>query len=281
VYYAERAPSAALRPHVAAYWTVGATTAAPAHRVLPDGCMDLLFDGSSGARVIGAMTRAIIAPPVGPGAVVFGVRFHPGAATPFLRVAARDLRDGGASLDEVWGSLGRSLADAVASAASDEARGHAVERVLLARLAGMPAARLDDVAEARVRGVVSAIRVSGGNISVDALAARAGVTPRTLERAFDERVGVGPKLLARVVRLQRVVAAMDRAAAWSWSGLAAELGFADQAHLIREVGELAGATPTALLRERAPVSDSFNPGARRADTVPPSPVGPGRAKEEP
>jgi methylphosphotriester-DNA--protein-cysteine methyltransferase len=104
------------------------------------------------------------------------------------------------------------------------------------------------------------------------------VAPRTLERLFDERVGLGPKLLARVVRIQRVVATLDGAGPPSWSALAADLCFADQAHLVREVGELTGATPTELLRERraAPrpqgMSDSFNTGSALVATVPPSPL---------
>jgi methylphosphotriester-DNA--protein-cysteine methyltransferase len=106
---------------------------------------------------------------------------------------------------------------------------------------------------------------------VDALAGRLGAAPRTLERAFDERVGLGPKLLGRVVRLQSLVAAMDRDRA-PWSALAAALSFADQAHLVREVGKLAGATPADLLDERRAVSDLFNPGRGLAATVPPSPV---------
>jgi methylphosphotriester-DNA--protein-cysteine methyltransferase len=117
---------------------------------------------------------------------------------------------------------------------------------------------------------------------VEDLAERLGVGARTLERLFDERVGLGPKLLARVVRLQRMVATLDGPASASWSALAADLCFADQAHLVREVGELAGATPTELLRERraaprpAGVSDSFNTGSALVATVPPSPIVSGR-----
>ena len=109
VYYREQPPSAALGSHVEAYWSIDGATGAPAHRVLPDGCIDLLFDGAAGARVIGPMTRAIVAPPVGPRATLFGVRFHPGQAAPFLGVAARDLRDRTIAIQDVWGSMGRAL----------------------------------------------------------------------------------------------------------------------------------------------------------------------------
>jgi AraC-like DNA-binding protein len=279
VRYAEQAPCPALRPYVEAYWTLDAGAGTVGHRVLPDGCIDLLFEGAS-ARVIGPMTRAIVAPAAAGAAPLFGVRFHPGEAAPFLGIAAREVRDRAVLLEDVWGSGGRAIQEAAASAATGEARVRAVERVLLARLFALPAAKSEDRAGARVRGSVAALRASAGRLGVEDLADRLGVGPRTLERLFDERVGLGPKLLARVVRFQRVVATLDGAGlaggSASWSALAADLCFADQAHLVREVGELAGATPTELLRERRAVSDSFNTGATPAATVPPSPIVSGR-----
>ncbi len=82
--YAELAPSAALRPFVETFWTIDGAVGDGGHRVLPDGCMDLVFDRAEGARVVGAMTRAIVTPPA-PRGRLFGVRFHPGEAAPFLR----------------------------------------------------------------------------------------------------------------------------------------------------------------------------------------------------
>src|SRR6185312_13655953 len=93
LYREQRSPSAALAPYVEAFWTIDAPMGAPPHRVLPDGCMDLLFD-ASGARVVGAMTRAVVVPPLDRGALLFGVRFHPGEAAPLLGLAAREVRDG-------------------------------------------------------------------------------------------------------------------------------------------------------------------------------------------
>lgn len=268
--YRERAPVAGLRAHVETFWSLEAAAGEAPHRVLPDGCIDVLFDGTPGARAVGPMTRAIVTA-TGRSSSLFGVRFHPGCAPAFLGVAARDLRDLAIPLDDVWGPLARSLADAVASAPSAEARARAVERVLLARLASRRRRPGEEIAEARVRGAVAALRASRGSLSIDALAARIGAAERTLERSFDERVGYGPKLLARVIRLQRVVAAIDGTAP-PWSTLAADLGFADQAHLVRELGSLAGATPGDLLRERRAVSDFFKMGPAGAVTVPPSPV---------
>jgi methylphosphotriester-DNA--protein-cysteine methyltransferase len=102
------------------------------------------------------------------------------------------------------------------------------------------------------------------------LARDLGVGERQLERAFVERVGVGPKALVRVARLQALLPRIDTAQApVPWATLALDLGYADQAHMVREVKRLAGVTPTALGRSRAAartMSDSFNPAAAAAGT---------------
>ncbi|HEY8040381.1 MAG TPA: helix-turn-helix domain-containing protein [Polyangiaceae bacterium] len=250
--YREIRPAPALRRHVACYWEACARGAA--QRVLPDGCMDILLrvEGGVTPYVVGAMTRAVISPD--DGAAMIGVRFRPGEAFAFLDVASSDARDALLSpLDAGRPELG-SLADAVASA-PPAGRIRALEDALLARL---PRAR---PADARVRRAVDLLLSSRGTVRVAQLALAVGLGDRQLERAFDERVGLGPKALARVLRLQALVASLDAhgPGAVPWARLAAEAGYADQAHLVRDVRALAGLTPGELRRER--MSDFFKAAA--------------------
>lgn len=269
--YVEVAPCAALRTTVECAWSVTSDAPSPGHRVLPDGCMDVLFD-RSGARVIGSMSRAIVTSPTMDRVDVFGVRFHPGEAAPFVRERARALRDGAVPLDVFWGPTARALHDEIMSTTSMPSRLRAIERVLLARHLSARNAKSTDFLGDRVREAIRFVRACVTVPSVAAIARAVGVTTRTLERAFDERVGVGPKLFARVMRMQRVVARIDRGVD-AWSTLALDAGFADQAHLVRDLHELAGATPTALSRERSAVSHSFNPSDRSGAIVPPMLIG--------
>ena len=82
--YREVIPHAALRPFIDRFWlrTPGPAPG-PAH-ILPDGCIDVLL-APEGATVVGTMTRARA---VTPGGTLAGVRFRPGGAVPFLRIAA-------------------------------------------------------------------------------------------------------------------------------------------------------------------------------------------------
>jgi transcriptional regulator GlxA family with amidase domain len=91
---------------------------------------------------------------------------------------------------------------------------------------------------------------------------------RRLERKFLDRVGVSPKRLARVFRLQKAVQLLASGEATGWAEVAAASGYADQAHLTREFAELVGASPQQALRERG-LSVSFNTARPRRGSIRP------------
>ncbi|MEP6766514.1 MAG: helix-turn-helix domain-containing protein, partial [Gemmatimonadaceae bacterium] len=105
---------------------------------------------------------------------------------------------------------------------------------------------------------VLAIRQSYGAISLDGLTSELRTTPRTLQRQFLKRVGIAPKLFARVTRFQRVF--------YSWkedpqslSRVAAECGYFDQSHLIRDFRDFAGTAPAAMLEKQPEFTSFFLP----------------------
>ena len=100
--------------------------------------------------------------------------------------------------------------------------------------------------DAGVAAAVRAIRSSHGVVEVEGLAEAVGVTPRSLQRSFADQVGISPKALARMVRFQRVFAAVRDDPA-SFSRVAYECGYSVQSHLIRHFRALAGSAPARLL----------------------------------
>ncbi|MFD9979504.1 DUF6597 domain-containing transcriptional factor [Streptomyces massasporeus] len=193
-------------------------------RVLPDGCMDLLWhDGR--LMVAGPDTRAYL-----PGGVTgpwAGVRFYPGAAPAFLGVPAHELRDRRVELTDLWpASQVRRLADRV-NAAPDPASG--LEELALRRAAGA------EPPDPLLRQVVAALDAGR---PVAATADELGLGARQLHRRSLYAFGYGPKTLARILRLRRALA-LARAGV-PFAQTAARAGYADQAHLARDVRELAG-----------------------------------------
>ena len=102
----------------------------------------------------------------------------------------------------------------------------------------------------RVEGAVKGVLASRGLARVGALARTAGLSDRQLERRFRSAVGLAPKLFSRIVRFQRVVRLARRSAQAGWAETAARCGYADQAHLVRDVRAFSGATPSALRADR-------------------------------
>lgn len=98
----------------------------------------------------------------------------------------------------------------------------------------------------RVRHAVERIDASAGMVEVSILAREAATSVRNLQRLFAAEVGVTPKTLCRMRRFQRVFAAW-RDDPGSWASVAAECGYFDQAHLVRDFTELAGAAPAGLV----------------------------------
>ncbi|MFJ9693224.1 helix-turn-helix domain-containing protein [Kitasatospora sp. NPDC101183] len=230
--YAER-PS---RLPGAVVWTKtvgGGAEAGVGGLVLPDGCMDLLWNGGR-LMVAGPDTRAF-RPGAGRGARWAGVRFRPGAAPALLGVPAHELRDQRIDLAVLRPAAEvRRLTERI-DAAADPA-------------AALEALALDLAAEAPpedglVRAVAAALAAGRG---VAATAEAVGLGARQLHRRSLTAFGYGPKTLARILRLQRALALARSGVPLAET--AARAGYADQAHLARDVRELAGASVTALLR---------------------------------
>lgn len=264
--YREYRPHPVLAPFVRVLWTLEHSGEAPAaERILPDGCMELVFHlgqpfsaiDSAGraavqphAFVVGQMTKALRVRPSSQARVV-GVRFHPGGLYPFLRQPQHELAGALPALGDVWPALAREQ-ERLAGIAEMSAVVTRVEAVL-ARAASR-VRRLD----ARVAGATQAIASTGGGIAVDRLASLCGVGSRQLERLFRDHVGLGPKRLARLVRFQAGLRAQEGGASLASAAHAA--GYADQAHYAREFRAIAGVSPSAFAAGADPLAAVFAGG---------------------
>jgi AraC-like DNA-binding protein len=204
-------------------------------RIVPDGCMDLIWSERAGVGVVGPNTTAFLAP-LEPGARTVGVRLHPGAGPALLEASAPDLRDGRVGAAEVWGDAGLRL---------DEAAAGARDRlgVLVSFLAQRaPRAALPDP-------IVRAAALRLDRTPVARVAAEIAVSERQLRRLVSAEVGYAPKLLARVLRLRRALARVR--AGDELAQVAVEAGYADQAHFTNDCRALAGVPPGRFAWDRA------------------------------
>ena len=216
----------------AVVWTRSAAAEERVARILPDGCIDLIW---SAGRIMVAgpdTTARLVRTPAGVEYVA--VRFAPGQAPGLLGVPAHELRDLQPDLDDVWPGRGRRLADLIAES-PDRPRALAeFVRSELVRAADRPDPLARQVAQRLARGE-----------RVGDVARAVGLSPRQLHRRSLDAFGYGPKTLARVLRLNRALT-LARAGV-ELADVAATTGYADQAHFARDVRELTGTTARALL----------------------------------
>lgn len=271
VRYREIKPRAPLDSFVECFWTLeGEGAAAQPERILPDGCVEIILN--FGARfsqhddhspslqprhfLVGQMTGPILIAPTG-AVELIGIRFHPGGTLPFLRVPLHELTDRVVELGSLSSKLERELLSAASEAASLREKIAAVEKFLTRCLT-------DNKHDARLMMLAAKIVAGAGLVSVDRLAYDAGISSRQLERRFLREVGLGPKLLGRIIRFQQVFRAVE-AGNSAWSTIALDCGYYDQAHLIRDFNQFAQQTPAVLFSNQSLITESFTRKGRKSD----------------
>jgi AraC-like DNA-binding protein len=243
--YREYRPRSELSELVACTWErhVAADADAGPARVLPDGCVDLIWH-PRGLLVAGPDRRPLLSR-LEPGATVVGMRLRPGVAGVVLGVPVSELRDTRVLLEEVWASGGGELGERLGGAGSPREQRELLELALLARMERLDA--LDELV------LAASHRLGRPQVRVGSLADALGTSERQLLRRFDSAVGYGPKTLDRVLRFQRFLSHARGLAAGDddLARVAADIGYADQAHLTRECVRLSGLTPTELVASYA------------------------------
>jgi len=223
-------------------------------RILPDGCMDIIWMGDH-LLVAGPDTHAqpsVIARPT----TLVGLRFPPGAGPAVLGIPAYELRDQRVPLDAVWTrSEAERIGDRIGAGESAAA---VLEWAALDRLT--TTGRLSPVTAEVVRRLRSGQRVA-------TVADAVGMSSRQLHRLALAAFGYAPKTLARVMRMQRALALAHRG--MRLGEVAAMAGYADQAHLSREVKELAG-EPLSVLVARTPQESAAQDNRAKRSTELPS-----------
>lgn len=255
-------PAPRLRPFVDVIWGVRGSAHYHVEAVLPNGAIELMINLGPPQRVIGYGDREVDEPfkdawiagiqherlvHASPeGADHVAIRFRPGGAHAFFDVPMDELAGRVLELDTILGRPAHRLRDLVMRARCDEARCMTLERWLLSRRLSV------HPYFATVRLALDLLRAGPLGLSVGEACERLGLSNRHLVKQFRTTVGLAPKSVARIERLQGVIRACRGRHEVDWSRVAASYGYADQSHLIREFRRLSGTTPAAFLERRSP-----------------------------
>jgi AraC-like DNA-binding protein len=229
------APAPDLAPFVERYWTVEWEYTTPyRQKVVPYPHVHLTVRPGVAPEVHGVFSRHIVRELSGTGRIV-GAQFRVGAFRSFAGRPVAELADRDLRAAELPGLAGAPAEPVDIAAFEDWLRSR------------LPQSE-PDAAGREAAAAVALIAADPAIGRVDQLAAAAGSNVRRLQRLFAEHVGIGPKWVIRRYRLHEVTERMAAGGRVSWAGLAGDLGYADQAHLVRDFVGLFGESPTHYAR---------------------------------
>ncbi|MFF0261142.1 AraC family transcriptional regulator [Streptomyces microflavus] len=249
VRFRRREPAPALRPYLEHYWLIDWDLDLPyAAHVVPHPSVNLVLQRYEAGE--SARERAGYAEVAGIGLGLFtqkltgrgrvcGVQFRPGGFRPFApEHALSDLT--GRRIDAAEVLRTPPPVGAVLDPADEDARVRALDACLLA-LEPRP-----DPQATLAMELVDRVRTDRSVRRVGQLARSAGLSPRTLQRLFSAYVGVGPKWVILRYRIHEALERAESEPAVDWARLAGDLGYSDQAHLVRDFTATVGVPPTAF-----------------------------------
>jgi len=233
-------PSAGLAPFVDFCWIVRWDLRGEGpheQTILPHPNVNLVFE-ESGAGIYGVDTKLFTRVLTGQGQAL-GVRFRAGCFRPFWQAPISQLSDRVVPAARLFGSRAESTRQAIMRAGADaDADMVAQAEALLCSVRPGP-----DPAAEQAASLVARITDDPALRRVEVLSAASGMSARSLQRLFADYVGVGPKWVMRRARLHEAAERADSGEPVDWAALAADLGYADQAHLTRDFAATIGVPP--------------------------------------
>jgi len=218
--------------------------------LLPHPCVNLVLD--AGRLTVSGVGRERFTYVYRGTGRVFGVKFRPAGFLPFLGRPLADITGAVLPAERLWGPPAAELAERMAAATGVDRLVALVEQFLRERWPP-PDPQLEFV-----QRIVAALLHDRTIARVEDVTGMFAVTPRTLQRLFQRYVGVNPKWVLRRYRLHEAAAVLAREQHRPWAEVAAELGYFDQSHFIRDFAAAIGMTPGAYAqacrRMEAPIS---------------------------
>ncbi|MEV5357270.1 helix-turn-helix domain-containing protein [Streptomyces sp. NPDC052693] len=245
-------PAEPLRRYVEWYWLIDWDLPAPyASHIVPHPAVNLTFqwdedEGPPYAEVTGVALGLYTRKLTGRGRVC-GVKFRPGGFRPYTPGTPVSHWTGRAlPAQDVFRQITEDTARSIVTGADDRARVAALDAFLFS----LPCAP-DPQADLAI-DLVRRIRADRSVRRVGDFARAHGLSVRALQRLFAAQVGVGPKWIILRYRIHEALEQAGTRSDVDWAGLAADLGYADQAHLVRDFTATIGVPPTAYTAETAP-----------------------------
>jgi len=260
-------PGSLLSPFVKCFWSLEAPPSPSVEKqiIVPDGCMEMIIHYGDPyiqfltnektivqprSFVFGQITSPLVIAPTGSSGIV-ATRFLPDGFVPFSSFATNAMTNRAVPLQELFGTEGTKLEKNVVAAVTTEERITIMEYFLTRRLSTA------ESTNTLAKETFNLLMHSKGQISVEALVTRLNTSPRQLERKLSSVIGLSPKQLSKIIRLQSTLKLMEKQQFTSLTELAHECGYFDQAHFIKDFKEFTGVSPKQFYADHMKMSVLF------------------------
>ena len=253
-------PNSDLDALIKCYWTlqIPAEFNSEKQRVIPDGCMELIFILGDDVKryisendfiiqpraiIVGQITEPFIIQPVGY-VHCFAVRFYPYSVSNFIKIPLKKLENKETPIADIFGqSTADELERKIIYAADTQQRMEIMESFLLNKL--QEEATIDQI----VQSTVETLLATSGSSPIKTLLHGDLSKRRQLERKFLKQIGMSPKQLGKVIRLQTALKLLLNRKTETFTKIAYESEYYDQNHFIKDFKEFTGITPKEFLAD--------------------------------
>ena len=253
-------PHSDLESLVKCYWTleVSADENSQKQRIIPDGCIEMIFILGDDIKRYTSADEFIIQPRamilgqtiepfyIEPTGYVnsFATRFYPYGFANFTTTSIKNLANKETPTELLFGEKpAKELEQKIIQAADTKKRIEIIENFLLKKFNDK--ATIDSI----VKSTVDTILLTRGSAPINAILKDDLSKRRQLERKFVKQIGISPKQLGKVIRLQTALKMLLNQQAESLTKIAYESEYYDQAHFIKDFKEFTGTNPKEFLED--------------------------------
>ena len=256
-----------LAPLIKCFWSLEFSVAPQPEKqtIIPDGCIELIIhygdlyqqfqEASSSfvqprSFVFGQLSNTLEIAPTGRTGII-AARFHPDGFVPLATIPLAEMENRAVPLSELFGEEGDFLEKYVLAALTQAERIQQIETFLLARLNKL------EVLDRIVKSSIEILLSQAGQVKVEEMAKKLNINRRKLERKFTTTVGLSPKQLSKIIRLQAALRQLNQNTELSLTELAYQNGYFDQSHFIKDFKAFTGISPKQFYANHLQLSTLF------------------------
>ncbi|MGH0425869.1 DUF6597 domain-containing transcriptional factor [Bacillus pretiosus] len=245
--YQEYLPSKILESYIACYWTVEfhASDKNKLHRIVPDGCVDIIFDLKASSFLKGAIVTELMTEyeviDLSQDCSLFGIRFYIDCAAHFFRSPISSVRGNTVFLEDIWGNEALFITEDIQSSTRISEKIQKVESKLLTFLP-LNELKTDSLIKTGIQNIFA----HQGILTIHSLSEKLCYSERHIRRTFKNELGVSPKELLHIIRFQSLLKELYIVPQTQFIDITLKYGYYDQSHFIKDFKRFYGVSPSNI-----------------------------------